>query len=262
MTREERHTLPPERDITRPAARAIRVSVMDGIDAGQSVVVYPDMRIHVGTEELSDLRVVDRTVSARHLAIDCVGHRFRITDLDSANGTRLNGVRVADAYIIVGDRISCGNVTLAISAEGADEDAPLSRIGQFGQFGQVSGSRPPPDIKDLLAEWQAWAQVSSKGHRKAALRLERRHYWLGIPSTLMGAIVGTTIFGTIERAASSWPLKIGLAFVSMTAAGLVALQTFLRYLERAGQHNLAHAEYEDIARSIELLSIRRADPIG
>ncbi|WP_394829898.1 SLATT domain-containing protein [Pendulispora albinea] len=123
------------------------------------------------------------------------------------------------------------------------------------EFDRAMGSHPPPDIKDLLAEWQAWAQVSSKSHRRAAVRLERRHYWLGVPSTLMGAIVGTTIFGTIEKAATSLPLKIALAVVSMTAAGLVALQTFFRYLERAGQHNLAHAEYDDIARSIELLSV-------
>jgi hypothetical protein len=122
-------------------------------------------------------------------------------------------------------------------------------------MGKNASHLTPPDIKDLLAEWQAWAHVFSKSHRRAALRLERRHYWLGIPSTFMGAIVGTTIFGTLEKAAASWPLKIGLAVVSMSAACLVALQTFLRYLERAGQHNLAHAEYEDIARSIELLSL-------
>ncbi|WP_394846080.1 SLATT domain-containing protein [Pendulispora brunnea] len=251
MTREERNTLPPEHDNVAAHARAIRVSVMDGIDAGRSVVVFADMRIHVGTEELSDLRLRDRTVSPRHLAIDCVGHRFRMTDLESVNGTRLNGVPVSEAYIVAGDVVSCGNIKLAITAENAKQTAFSRSVA----MGKNASHLTPPDIKDLLAEWQAWAQVFSKSHRRAALRLERRHYWLGIPSTLMGAVVGTTIFGTLEKAAGSWPFKIALAAISMSAACLVALQTFLRYLERAGQHNLAHAEYEDIARSIELLSL-------
>jgi len=119
-----------------------------------------------------------------------------------------------------------------------------------------AAGEPPPKIKDLLAERRARAEVYSKAHRRAAVRFERKHYWLGIPSTMMGAIVGTTIFGTIEKAASSWPIKVGLAAVSMTAACLVALQTFLRYLERSAQHNLAHAEYEDIAGAVEILSMQ------
>ncbi|HWL85890.1 MAG TPA: FHA domain-containing protein, partial [Polyangiaceae bacterium] len=138
MTKSEPETLTRAHDGVSLTAQAIRVSVLDGPDAGQSVVVSPEtpMRVHVGTAALSDLRLADREVSRRHFAIDCIGHRFRITDLDSTNGTRINGVPVEVAYVVAGDVVACGSTKLAIAGENIEQEALSSAMG----FGRIVGA--------------------------------------------------------------------------------------------------------------------------
>ncbi|WXB17479.1 SLATT domain-containing protein [Pendulispora albinea] len=212
--------------------------------------------LHIGRlEHHNDFVLDDSCVSHQHARIVRDGDRYIVYDHGSTSGTsivrkkeriRLDSSNEHRVVLVSGDTIEFGTVAVRITLSGD----PKGRTA-----GSLAMRRAPLDIKDMLAEWRARAEVYSREHQRVAVRLERRHYWLGIPSTMMGAIVGTAIFGSIEKAASSFWLKAVLAAASMGAACLVALQTFLRYLERAGQHNLAHAEYEDIARSLELLSM-------
>ena len=138
---DELETLTRAKDVLSTTIQAIRIAVIEGPDSGQSVVVSPEtpMRIHVGTAALSDLRLADREVSRRHLAIDCVEHRFRITDLDSTNGTRINGVLIEAAYVAPGDVVSCGSTKLAITSENVEQEALSSAMG----FGRMVGASEP-----------------------------------------------------------------------------------------------------------------------
>jgi pSer/pThr/pTyr-binding forkhead associated (FHA) protein len=47
-------------------------------------------------------------MSQRHLRIEFSRGRFHAIDLDSTNGTRVNGVGVAQAELVHGDRIEAG----------------------------------------------------------------------------------------------------------------------------------------------------------
>ena len=88
-----------------------------------------------------------------------------------------------------------------------------------------------------------------------ALRFERRNKILGVPVVVSTAVVSTAIFGTLEtKAAIGWQLATG--FVSLAAAVLAALQTFLNYAELAQQHKASARDYSRVRRQLELFDLR------
>jgi hypothetical protein len=53
-----------------------------------------------------------RLLSRRHVAITRAGSEYRATDLDSANGMYLNGVKVHSAVLHGGDTLQVGDVVM------------------------------------------------------------------------------------------------------------------------------------------------------
>ena len=76
------------------------------------------------------------------------------------------------------------------------------------------------------------------------------HYYIGIPSIVLSAIVGTAVFATLERTVDIGA-KLVVAFISVAAAVLAAVQTFLRFSERSEAHRQAYAGYDGVVREIE-----------
>ncbi len=78
-----------------------------------------DFRLRTGTtvvgREQGAIRVDDAAVSARHFQVEERGSEFFLKDLDSSNGTFLNGHRVRSAKLRSGDRITAGGTTFAFS---------------------------------------------------------------------------------------------------------------------------------------------------
>src|SRR5688572_22859882 len=69
----------------------------------------------IGRSPVVDLTVADPLVSRRHLEVRLRDGRIVITDLDSANGTRLNGVRLDGAATLTPDDVvSIGNTQVAL----------------------------------------------------------------------------------------------------------------------------------------------------
>ena len=68
----------------------------------------------VGRTE-GEITLADATMSARHLQIEERGSEFFLHDLESSNGTFLNGHRVRSARLTSGDRIRAGQTTFTFS---------------------------------------------------------------------------------------------------------------------------------------------------
>ena len=60
----------------------------------------------------ADCIIDDAAVSNRHFQIEAFGREFFIRDLDSRNGTYLNGSKVRYSQILPGDQITAGKTTL------------------------------------------------------------------------------------------------------------------------------------------------------
>ena len=115
-------------------ARLRRVIVIEGPDAEREFELDPNTpaRILLGTSEVCELRLTDPTVSRRHAAFQVAGKRFRLTDLDSTNGTFVDGVKIVEVYVRGGEVVRCGSTAMRLEVDEAVEPPQLSNAIRFG----------------------------------------------------------------------------------------------------------------------------------
>ena len=81
----------------------------------------------IGREPSSSLCLQDRRVSRRHSQIDRRGERFRISDLESSNGTYVNGFPVKEHFLEHGDQIAVGS-SLFLFLVQDEESIPSNQV--------------------------------------------------------------------------------------------------------------------------------------
>ena len=94
---------------------AYSLRVLTGKQAGMTFTI-PSGASTLGRSPEADIRVESNDVSRHHLRIERDGQRVRITDLDSTNGTRVNGEPVHHATLRNGDEILVGTQALRFIA--------------------------------------------------------------------------------------------------------------------------------------------------
>jgi pSer/pThr/pTyr-binding forkhead associated (FHA) protein len=100
--------------------------VVSGRSCGEEHVVERP-RWLVGRGPGVDARFDDPEMSQRHLLIEFASGRFHVTDLDSTNGTRVNGTGIATSELAHGDRIHAGAHVFQILIERCDARASGTR---------------------------------------------------------------------------------------------------------------------------------------
>ena len=78
------------------------------------VVPIRDTALVIGRSKDCDVPLADGNVSRRHAEIGRSADGFVLRDLDSTNGTTVNGRRVKSAPVGEGDEITLGTSTLRI----------------------------------------------------------------------------------------------------------------------------------------------------
>jgi hypothetical protein len=104
--------------------------------------------------------------------------------------------------------------------------------------------------EDVLRIWRTRASNHQRGHYRAAGWYQCLNLVLGVPAFCLSAVVGTGAFFSVEHEASA-TLKIAAGLVSMLAASLMALHTFLGFSALAGRHRKAGAGYAAARREME-----------
>jgi hypothetical protein len=84
-----------------------------------------------------------------------------------------------------------------------------------------------PEIDTLATDWFRRCRESQRVHYEYGSSLEKRNYWLGVPTIILSTAVGTAVFASIESSTASAKYGLWCGLVSMAAAILAALQTFL-----------------------------------
>ena len=111
--------------------------------------------------------------------------------------------------------------------------------------------KPPASTEELLQDWYRRAREAQFALYEAAKPLSRANYNLGIPVALLSAFVGTSIFATLQKDQADTRLRILIGIISVLAAVLASLQTFLRLSERAEKHRAAAVRYGALRRELE-----------
>jgi len=97
------------------------LTVINGSQTGQVIPVESGTTV-VGRHESCDALLIGRGVSRRHLRLQRVGDEVTVEDLQSTNGTLINGEVILQQRLFPGDRIQLGPDTrLRLSYEDTNE---------------------------------------------------------------------------------------------------------------------------------------------
>ena len=113
--------------------RKTKLLVISGPLQGREILINRDT-FTIGSGEHNDLRIPDSTVSKRHceILIDQTGYQIR--DLESTNGTLVQGVRVSSATLAPGSEVQLGKSRFIFCPLQEPSDIPLSRNESFGKM--------------------------------------------------------------------------------------------------------------------------------
>ena len=165
----------------RPAMPAITIQVLEGLERGR---IYHDLiaPVSIGREDENSIRLNDERVSRFHAKLQEDAGRIILTDLDSTNGTRVNGRPVQMRVLKPGDQVTIGRCLLlfgspeeivARAEQGRPEPLPSSddfAVGDEvaepdGSF-RLSGRLPelPPELPGDLSPGQRAQLADLLGH--------------------------------------------------------------------------------------------------
>ncbi|HYH99488.1 sigma 54-interacting transcriptional regulator [Hyalangium sp.] len=131
----------------RLAAQQFHLVLLDTERAG---TVYPlsGEELRIGKAPENDVVIDHPTVSRNHLVVRRHGDRFLVQDLDSTNGTFLDGAQVREAYLRPGALLEVGDVRLRFSPHVSPVQIDPSAEDRLGDL--VGRSVPMRQIFALL----------------------------------------------------------------------------------------------------------------
>jgi len=123
-------------------------------------------------------------------------------------------------------------------------------------------AKGPSPLEDILWKAEQFQNLSIKktnAHYAAAELYSARNLKLGIPVTVATSIVATSIFATLSTSTND-PKNVWVSVITGTlsigAAILSGLQTFLRYSEVSAEHRRAAVGYESLRRALDLFILQ------
>lgn len=103
-------------------------------------------RVTVGRALDNTIRMEDGTVSHHHAMFVLDGDSYKLRDLNSTNGTRVNTMRVTETRLTNGDQVRMGSVEMRFESDFKKTSQPLppSQAGvDIADLGKGGGAPPP-----------------------------------------------------------------------------------------------------------------------
>src|SRR2546427_11416265 len=117
------------------ARASVTFQVLEGTDRGR-VNRELAIPVSIGREEGNSLRLNDERVSRFHAKVQLDGDDYILTDLESTNGTRVNGTSVQIRRLRIGDRVGVGRSLLLFGSN----DEIAARMASMESGASVPGS--------------------------------------------------------------------------------------------------------------------------
>jgi len=116
-------------------------------NGSQKVFPLPSSITVIGRRHDCDLRIPLMPVSRRHCQLSLNNETLNIRDLDSSNGTYLNGKRIDEAAIQPGDYIKIGPLTFTLQINGQPKEiVPPEQAAPKPALQRLpSDGLPPPE---------------------------------------------------------------------------------------------------------------------
>ena len=108
----------------------VTLRVLDGADRGREYKLLPTP-VTIGREEGNSVQLNDERISRYHIKIQEDDHKLVLTDLESTNGTRVNGEDVQLRILRFGDVIAVGRSVLLYGTR----DQIIGRLDEMRENG-------------------------------------------------------------------------------------------------------------------------------
>jgi predicted component of type VI protein secretion system len=157
-------------------------------------------RVTIGRHPDNDIALNDKAVSGHHAVVITILQDSFLEDLDSTNGTQVNGKAIAKHPLSDGDLISLGRNTLKYEGEGAaDDDFEKTMILKPGQLGAAfeqpletapvpTAGNPPPAPPTTARPLLGKLCVTSGPNQGKELELSKALTTIGKPGVQVAAI--------------------------------------------------------------------------
>ena len=122
---------------------SVTIKVLHGADRGR-VFESLDPPLTIGREEGNSIQLNDERVSRCHLKIQRDNDRMVLTDLDSTNGTKVNGSECQLKILRHGDLIAVGRSLLLLGSE----EQIAARLAAMGGGSSGASARDPKSADD------------------------------------------------------------------------------------------------------------------
>jgi len=116
-----------------------------------SAVELGDAEVSIGRDSTNNVRVADALLSRRHCVARREGEGFRLFDLDSLNGTFVNGRPVREHALSHGDEINIGESRIIFLASDAEAPALASNPVELSERQMTARSTVRLKVSDALA---------------------------------------------------------------------------------------------------------------
>ncbi len=123
----------PGDTLSRVPVREWTVEVVAGPDKGKKVSTLESL-VRVGSDPTNDLVLSDNTVSRRHVEIERTHKGLLLRDLQSRNGTFVDGRQVLQVFVEPGDKVSLGKTKLSLKQKAKDTEVEAAGGETFGDL--------------------------------------------------------------------------------------------------------------------------------
>jgi Nif-specific regulatory protein len=96
-----------------------------------SVFALPSAEVSLGRDKGNMIAINDPAMSRQHCSVLREGETFRLRDLDSRNGTLVNGIPIREHFLKHGDRIAVGDTVLVFLIHDEDDATQWNQGFEF-----------------------------------------------------------------------------------------------------------------------------------
>jgi len=165
------------REVPLPITKRPVIVVLQGQSIGQTVKLDKEQTI-VGRGSQADLVLRDEIASRQHAEIKCLSMEddcveFYVTDLDSTNGTFLNGAKVTSQQLLQdGDKIKIGNHLIKFAMLDDSETEFQEKLHEMTQRDELTGLRSRRSLFADLDRRILDASRKAEGEQISALMMD------------------------------------------------------------------------------------------
>jgi pSer/pThr/pTyr-binding forkhead associated (FHA) protein len=124
------------------------LEVRSGSQLGRKIRVNPGRPVRIGRTTAADIPFSDDShMSGLHFSVEYVDNQCRISDLNSRNGSFINGQRIATAILTAGDTLLAGETKFVLTQE---VDKPESVVAASAPTAEFSAFVVPQTPQDHL----------------------------------------------------------------------------------------------------------------